>query len=84
MQTSEEVLKEYIDFEDVNGSETVELLPLTIVDCMEEYTTQRSIDFGRWLLANVDIKLDSDGAWIWEFGGECKNTAEMFEIYLNQ
>jgi len=37
MKTAEEILREYVDFEHVNQSEPVELLPLTIVDAMEEY-----------------------------------------------
>ena len=40
MKKAEEILREYIEFYDVNGSETVELLPLTIVDIMEEYASQ--------------------------------------------
>jgi len=40
MKSAEEILKEYINFEDVNQSQTVELLPLTIVDAMEEYAIQ--------------------------------------------
>lgn len=36
-QTAEEILREYVDFKDVNGSKTVKLLPLTITDAMEEY-----------------------------------------------
>ena len=39
-QTAEEILKEYVSFEDVNQSEIVELLPLTIVDAMQEYANQ--------------------------------------------
>ena len=39
-QTAEEILKEYIQFNDVNQSETVEILPLTMVDVMEEYANQ--------------------------------------------
>ena len=34
---AEKILKEYVDVKDVNGSETVELLPLTIIDMMLEY-----------------------------------------------
>jgi len=37
MNKAEEILRTYIDFEDVNGSEPVTLLPLTIIDAMEEY-----------------------------------------------
>lgn len=40
MKTAEEILREYVSFNDVNGNETVELLPLTIVDAMEEYAQQ--------------------------------------------
>ena len=40
INTAEEVLREYIDFDDVNGSESVDLLPLTIVSAMEEYAEQ--------------------------------------------
>lgn len=39
-QTAEEILREYVEFNDVNQSNTIELLPLTIVDAMEEYATQ--------------------------------------------
>ncbi len=37
MKSAEEVLREYTNFDDVNGDEAVELLPLTIVDIMIEY-----------------------------------------------
>ncbi|MFY8165482.1 MAG: hypothetical protein ACOVJ8_02750 [Sediminibacterium sp.] len=40
MNKAEEILRTYIDFEDVNSSEPVTLLPLTIIDAMEEYATQ--------------------------------------------
>jgi hypothetical protein len=49
MQTPRQILNEYIDFEDVNATETVELLPLTIVDAMIEYANQYNID----TIANV-------------------------------
>ena len=41
MKTTESVLREYIQFEDVNQSETIELLPLTIIDAMDEYANQQ-------------------------------------------
>jgi len=44
-QTAEEILREYVDFKDVNGSETVEMLPLTIIDAMEEYAEQQVMHF---------------------------------------
>jgi len=31
MRTAETILREYGEFDDVNGSDTVELLPLTII-----------------------------------------------------
>ena len=40
MKTAEEILREYINFKDVNGNKTVKLLPLTIIDIMEEYSEQ--------------------------------------------
>ena len=40
-QTAENILREYIQFDDVNQSETIELLPLTIIDAMEEYAKQQ-------------------------------------------
>ena len=43
MNKAEEILRTYVDFEDVNGSEPVTLLPLTIIDAMEEYC-QSEID----------------------------------------
>jgi len=47
MKSAEKILKEYINFEDVNQSETVELLPLTIVDAMEEYANQCQEDMDK-------------------------------------
>jgi hypothetical protein len=41
MKTAESILREYIQFEDVNQSETIELLPLTIIDAMDEYANQQ-------------------------------------------
>jgi hypothetical protein len=40
MRKSEKILREYIDFKDINQSEPVELLPLTIEDCMEDYAIE--------------------------------------------
>jgi len=39
MNKAEEVLRTYINFEDANGSKPITLLPLTIIDAMEEYAT---------------------------------------------
>ena len=55
-QTAEEILREYVTFEDVNQSETVELLPLTIVDAMEEYADQYTCDETRLRQSQEDIK----------------------------
>jgi len=44
MISAEQILREYIAFEDVNGDDTVELLPLTIVDMMIEYAEQACIE----------------------------------------
>lgn len=41
-KTAEEILSEYVKFTDVNQSELISLLPLTIVDMMEEYASQFS------------------------------------------
>ena len=35
--TAEDILREYIDFDDINGNDTVELLPLTIADIMIQF-----------------------------------------------
>ncbi len=43
LRAAEDVLREYIKFDDVNGSKQVKLLPLTIIDCMEEYAEQFQI-----------------------------------------
>src|SRR5574343_645197 len=40
MKKAEEILREYIEFDDINGSILIELLPLTIIDIMEEYASQ--------------------------------------------
>jgi len=42
MKTAEEILREYVSFEDVNGNETISLLPLTIIDAMEEYADSKT------------------------------------------
>jgi hypothetical protein len=37
MTKEEKILREYFTFKDVNGSETIECLPLTLVDMLIEY-----------------------------------------------
>jgi hypothetical protein len=39
-QTLEEILHGYVNFKDANGSKTVKILPLSIIDAMEEYHNQ--------------------------------------------
>lgn len=51
MKKAEEILREYVQFEDVNGNVPVTLLPLTIVDAMEEYVGEKS----KWV--SVDERL---------------------------
>lgn len=41
-QLAEEILREYVEVEDVNQNEPVSLLPLTIIDMMEEYAERLS------------------------------------------
>ena len=53
MNKAEEVLRTYVDFEDVNGSEPITLLPLTIIDAMEEYATQCQEDTAELLKAEI-------------------------------
>lgn len=47
MKTPEEILKEYIKIEDVNQTETIEILPLTIIDAMIEYAEQFKYDYSK-------------------------------------
>ena len=75
METTVEILKN--NFANIICGEDV-------LEAAEKSMKQQSIDFGRWLLANCDIILDGDGAWIWEFLGVAYNTEEIFEIYLKE
>ena len=60
MNKAEEILRTYVDFEDVNGSEPITLLPLTVIDAMEEYATQCQEDMADDLEAilNNSIYID--------------------------
>ena len=40
MNKSEKIIREYAEFEDINQSNPIKLLPLTIQDCMEEYANE--------------------------------------------
>lgn len=52
MRTPEEILKEYVYFDDVNASETINILPLTIVDAMCEYAEEQR---NKWVNINNDM-----------------------------
>ena len=56
MKKAEEILRTYVDFEDVNGSEPVTLLPLTVIDAMEEYATQCQEDMADMKYTEENIK----------------------------
>ena len=69
MNKAEEILRTYIDFEDVNGSEPVTLLPLTVIDAMEEYATQCQKD----MVGKIEIKwneyrlvTNNEDAWLFK------------------
>ena len=55
MNKAEEILRTYIDFEDVNSSEPVTLLPLTVIDAMEEYATQCQEDMADKKYTEEDV-----------------------------
>lgn len=40
MNKSEKILREYANFKDINQSEPIKLLPLTVQDCMEEFAVE--------------------------------------------
>lgn len=54
-----------------------------IVPMAQECAKQQAIDFGRWLLANADIVLDSNDAWSWNTDKNV-TTEEAFEQYLKE
>lgn len=55
MNKAEQVLRTYIDFEDANGSEPITLLPLTVIDAMEEYATQCQEDMADKKYTEEDV-----------------------------
>jgi len=55
MNKAEQVLRTYVDFDDVNGSEPITLLPLTVIDAMEEYATQCQEDMADKKYTEEDI-----------------------------
>jgi hypothetical protein len=59
MKTTESVLREYIQFEDVNQSETIELLPLTIIDAMDEYANQQERMYSEEEVFNLLMEFSS-------------------------
>ena len=69
MNKAEEILRTYVDFEDVNGSEPITLLPLTVIDAMEEYATQCQED----MADKIEIKwneyrtvTNNEDAWLFK------------------
>ena len=60
MKTAESILREYIQFEDVNQSETIELLPLTIIDAMDEYANQQERSYSEEEVFNLIEKAIED------------------------
>jgi len=69
MNKAEEILRTYVDFEDVNGSEPITLLPLTVIDAMEEYATQCQED----MVGKIEIKwneyrlvTNNEDAWLFK------------------
>lgn len=46
---AEKLMREYFKFNDINQSETINVLPLSIIDCLEEYNPiKKMIDFADW------------------------------------
>ena len=43
MSKEEKIIREYFDFEDVNQSEPISVLPLTLVDMLLEYESELKI-----------------------------------------
>jgi hypothetical protein len=79
MKTTESVLREYIQFEDVNQSKTIELLPLTIIDAMDEYANQQKRGYSDEDIINalhsVELKDNKDYSKIY------KGMKEWFEQF---
>jgi hypothetical protein len=59
MNKAEEILRTYIDFEDVNGSEPITLLPLTVIDAMEEYF--EIVDKKSYTIEEIEKAIDDLG-----------------------
>jgi hypothetical protein len=56
-QLAEEILREYVEVEDVNQNEPVSLLPLTIIDMMWEYAERLSGYFRNGAEKNIPAEL---------------------------
>ena len=56
-QLAEEILREYVEVEDVNQNEPVSLLPLTIIDMMEEYAERLSGYFRNGAKKSISAEL---------------------------
>lgn len=70
----------------IEGLETYDtgLCISDIEEAMQVYANQQSIDFGRWLLAETEIVLDKNGAWLWNYCDKDLNTSELFDIYIKE
>lgn len=82
-QKAIELLKTYVDFEDVNGSETVEILPLTIIDYVLELFEKIKEDenYKKVLLKMED--LDSNAADITEHWQVVSWLYEKHKIWIS-
>ena len=43
MKPEEKIIREYFEFEDINQSEVIRVLPLTLVDMLLEYAERKEI-----------------------------------------
>lgn len=55
MTKAEKKLREYLDFGDINGSEPIEILPLTVVSIIEEYSAEKIMELRQIIRDQIDI-----------------------------
>lgn len=60
MKTAEETLREYCEFFDVNGSDEIHLLPLTITDAMQEYAQIKIEEYQIKLINSINYSFDDN------------------------
>lgn len=60
MEKEEKLIREYFEFKDINQSEAIEVLPLTLVDILLEYEDIAIINFIDWFLENRTGKYDPE------------------------